>query len=99
MIVVKEYVGDGSNAVNLQVGFKARRVTVRNITDSDKIAVCTLRGDGTTYSMLINDSGSGTTDLSEISSNKPEITDRGFNTGTNANLIESGKTFLVEFER
>lgn len=88
--VIGSYTGDGSNAVVVDLGFRPKRVELINVTDGDKL--CIIVDDGADgKALLVNDSGSGTSDLSIIS--EPLITARGFTTGTAATLIESAKVF------
>ena len=90
---VGTYTGDGSSDNRIDLGFQPAHVRIVNITDGDKLCEIFRLEDGTTKALLINDSGSGTTDLSIISSNAPTISSRGFTSGTDASLIESAKVF------
>lgn len=90
--VIGSYTGNGSTAVVVDLGFRPAKVEFYNRTDGDVIVHLVDDGaSGRAYE--IRDSGSGTTDLSRISSNAPTINNRGFSTGTDADLIESAKVF------
>jgi hypothetical protein len=89
--VIGSYTGNGSTAEVVDLGFRPKKVEIVNSTDGDKLVHIFDNG-GAGKALLVNDSGSGTTDLSIVA--EPLITNRGFTTGTNANLIESAKVFL-----
>lgn len=86
------YTGDGTNAVTVDIGFRPTQIVIWNKTDGTMRAEIIDDGaDGQAFKIL--DSGSGTTDLSRISSNAPVLNNRGFSTGTDASLIVSAKVF------
>ena len=87
-----QYTGDGSNAVSVDLGFEAMMVLVYNETDGDVLALG-VNGIADGKGLKIVDSGSGTTDLSFMSSNGITIGKQGFKIGTDANLIENAKVF------
>jgi hypothetical protein len=90
--VTGTYTGDGSNGVSVNVGFRPRYVRIVNYTDADVHAEH-IDGMPDASAMLVIDSGSGTTDLSKITSAGITLTSLGFEVGTNANLIENGKVY------
>lgn len=88
--VTGSYTGDGSNAVAIDLGFRPAKVEIYNVTDGD------------TYSILLDDGSAGvhlkfvnhdTAQLAVVSSNEGSISPRGFNTGTDASIIESAKVY------
>lgn len=86
------YTGDGSNAAVVDIGFKPVHVVIWNETDGDvKCEILDNGADGVAFKIV--DSGTDTTNLSKISSNAPKLGARGFSSGTDASLIESGKVF------
>lgn len=85
--VTGTYTGDGSNAITFDLGFRPSKVEIFNVTDGD-----TLIGG-------IDDGSSGkwyssAAAVAALTSNAPSINNRGFATGTNALVIESGKVYL-----
>lgn len=89
--VVGTYAGTGAAVtVENSIGFRPKYLKVWNETDGDE---CWEYFDGMTaaYAFRTVDSGSGTTDLSKITSNGCTLTNRGFIAGTT--LSENAKTY------
>jgi hypothetical protein len=90
--VTGSYTGDGSNGVSVKIGFKPKKVEIHNYTDAD-VKAEHIDGMPAASAFLTIDSGSGTTDKSKVTSAGITLTSLGFEVGTNANLIESGKVY------
>lgn len=88
------YTGDGSTANTFKIGFKARYVKVVNYTDADVTAEY-FAGMPDASAILTIDSGSGTTDMSKITTAGITVGETSITIGTNANLVENAKVFYV----
>lgn len=88
------YTGDGSNAVTLDVGFQAKKVEILNYTDAD-VEAYWMEGMPDASAVLRIDSGSGTTDLSKVTTAGITVGPKTVTIGTNASLIENAKVYYV----
>lgn len=87
------YTGTGSAVTEATIGscgFKPLYLKIWNDTDGDASWEY-VNGMTAAYAYQVSDSGSGTTDLSKLTSNGITLSDTGFAVGTS--LSESGKTF------
>lgn len=91
-VMTGSYTGDGTNAVTVKCGRKPKRVEIFNYTDAD-VKASHQDTMPAASALLEIDSGSGTTDVSKITSAGITLGSTGFLVGTNANLIESGKVY------
>lgn len=90
-IATGTYTGTGS-AISVTLGFKPKYIRIINITDGDVRAeyIDTMTA---AHVALEVDSGSGTTDLSNATSNGITLSSSGFSVGTNSSLNESDKVY------
>lgn len=80
------YVGDGVNAVSEDLGFRPKKVVIYNKTDGDVRAEIIDDGADGYANILVGAAGPATLAGAVIS-------DRGFNTGNNASMIENTKEY------
>src|ERR1041385_1281159 len=90
--VTGTYTGDGSSAVTVNLGFKPKYVRVFNYTDAAFIGEY-FDGMPDASALLTIDSGTGTTDLSKITTAGITTGPQGFTIGTNANFIVNAKVY------
>ena len=77
-----QYTGDGSNAATVDLGFSPVFVRVANQDDADDFYEIYKTGETTSVAYK---SIAGT--RTKVTTNPPEITSRGFHSGTDADLI------------
>lgn len=85
------YTGTGA-ALDVNVGFKPIAVLAYNETDGDVVAL-QMQGAAAAKGLKIVDSGSGTTDISFVSSNGITLANNGFRVGTDSDMNENAKVY------
>ena len=84
--------------LSVNIGFRPALIHIWNETDGDKYFMH-IDGMGAAKAYMINDSGSGATDLSVIATNAITVNDRGFSVGTDSDLNESAKVYRFSVVR
>lgn len=83
-----QYTGDGVNDNQIDLGFRPKHVMIYNVDDGDvRVELFDDNADGYANKIV------GAAGPATISANAPKIGNRGFNTGTDADVIENLKQY------